>query len=345
MSIGQPLSDAVPVRVRGLFRGRVEANDLICREHYRLRLRVVGSERNEALPPTRPGQFIQLGCRAPDAAIDADVLLGGDREWEPGQRPNLRQLELCGPAALLRRPFSLAGRGDDAGGAWLQVIHRAVGVGTQWLAKLRVGDAVDMIGPLGNAFELTPGKSLGLLVGGGVGLPPMFYLAEALHAAKWQAVGFVGAMGRDLLAVTLNPQVVADATGSPLRTVGEYSRFGYPAVITTDDGSLGLAGRITAGLSRYLERQTPDAAGQTIIFTCGPEPMMHAVADLAAEYGIECQVCLEQAMACGMGTCQSCVVRIESPTAPHGKTAHGRPWRYRLACTDGPVFNSQQVIW
>jgi len=319
-------------------------NVKLCREHYRLRIQLGHDESGQAFPPTLPGQFVQLGCRTPDAAMDFELLTGGEIEVEPGKQPALRQPELCGPLAMLRRPFSLAGRGDDGDGTWIELIHRVVGVGTAWLEQLQPGDAVDVIGPLGNAFALPASKSIGLMVGGGVGLPPMFYLAERLAAAGWTGVGFIGAMTRDLLAVTLNDQQPA-TDGAPSRSVAEFARHDIDAVLTTDDGSLGLAGRITDGLHGYLDAQPSDDRERTVIFTCGPEPMMHAVAKLAATFGVECQVCMEQAMACGMGTCQSCVVKIEDQQLPQGTTAAGQPWRYRLACTDGPVFSANDVVW
>ncbi|MEX2216415.1 MAG: hypothetical protein WD768_20050 [Phycisphaeraceae bacterium] len=336
-----PSSPAFPHRDR--FDAVVVFNRKVCREHFLLRVRV-----SKAFPATEPGQFIQLGCREPDAAMDFDALFGHAIEWQPGEVPKLTQPELCGRLAMLRRPFSLAGRGDDEqgiGGTWLEVIHRVVGVGTAWLEQLKEGDKVDLIGPLGNTFALPAGKSLGLLVGGGVGLPPMFYVAEAMRAKKWDGVGFVGAMTRDLLAVTFDETVQPDAKGEARRSVKEFARYDYPAVITTDDGSHGLQGRITAGVEHYLKSLTPQDAARAVVFTCGPEPMMHAVAKLAKSHGIDCQVCLEQAMACGMATCQSCIVKIEDTKKPHGKTEHGRPWRYKLACTDGPVFEAEQVVW
>ncbi len=277
--------------------------------------------------------------------MDWAGLLGQEFEWTPGQWPPVGQPELCGPLALLRRPFSLAGRGDDAHGTWLEIIHRVVGVGTDWLAKLAPGMAVDLIGPLGNAFELPSDKSIALLVGGGVGLPPMFYLAEALQSAGWEAVGFVGALTRDLLAVTFNSGVGPSSDGTPAASVAEFAKLGFKAVVTTDDGSLGLRGRITAGLEQYLAGQTKAETQRTVVFTCGPHGMMHAVAKLAAAHGAACQVCLEQAMACGMGTCQSCVVKIEEHAKPQAVTPEGRPWRFRLACTDGPVFDARMVLW
>ncbi len=317
---------------RGLFSATVDVNRPLCREHFLLRLRVQGW-----FPSTSPGQFIQLGCRPTPDSLNDEALLGSEFEWQPGSRPTVQQIDFCEPLAMLRKPFSLAGRGDDEKGTWLEIVHRVVGVGTSWLAQLQVGATVDLIGPLGNRFNLSPGKSIGLLVGGGVGLPPMFYLAEALHQAGWSAIGFVGAMSRDLLAV--------DWTKYPTPQVAQFAQYGYPSVITTNDGSLGIKGLITTGLEQVLAKQTKTQSQQTVIYTCGPEPMMHAVAKLAQHHGIECQVCLEQAMACGMGTCQSCIVKIEDRLKPQATTAQGRPWRYRLACTDGPVFMAQQVIW
>lgn len=327
-------------------------NRPLCREHFLLRMRVTGPA---PFPPTQPGQFIQLGCRTPNGFADADAIFGQTLDWEPGQVPHLSQAELCDRVAFLRRPFSLAGRGNDTGeggdaassggSTWLEVIHRVVGVGTQWLSQLKPGDPVDLIGPLGNQFTLTQGKSLALLVGGGVGLPPMFYLAEALRSAGWDAIGFVGAMTRDLLAVTFREDVQPDAQGTPRPSVEEFARHHYPAVITTDDGTLGLRGRITAGIERVLQTLSPADLARAVIFTCGPEPMMHAVAKLAKAHRVDCQVCLEQAMACGMATCQSCIVKIEDAKKPHGTTEHGRPWRFKLACTDGPVFPAEVVVW
>lgn len=332
---------------RGRFDAVVEFNQPVCREHFRLRLRISKTGGNVAFPPTRPGQFIQLGCRPPRLEQLPD-LTGDEVEWSVERPPRLSQPELCGPTALLRRPFSLAGRGDDAQGSWVEVVHRVVGVGTSWLAALKSGDPVDFIGPLGNYFVLPEGKTNGLLVGGGVGLPPMFYLAEKLQAEGWSATAFVGALSHDLLAVSFREgSEPCDTTGNPTLSAYEFSRVGYRTVITTDDGSIGLKGRITFGLERTLSRLSPAELRATVIFVCGPEPMMHAVAKLAAKVGVDCQVCLEQAMACGMSTCQSCVVKIEDSKHPQAFTPspENRPWRFKLACTDGPVFDSRKVVW
>lgn len=326
---------------RARFDATVLVNRVLCREHFLLRLRVTGPG---VFPATAPGQFVQLGCRSPEA-LSSDALLGNEIAWDEGQWPTLNQPELCSPLAMLRRPFSLAGRGEDEQGTWIEVVHRVVGIGTSWLAKLNVGDDVDLIGPLGNRFALPADRSHGLLVGGGVGLPPMFYLARALRTANWSATAFVGAMTSDLLAVTFDDAITPSTDGSPTLSVREFSEQNIASVVTTDDGSKGLQGRITRGLKQSLESLSTEQRSKTVIFTCGPDVMMHAVAQLASEFGVDCQVCVEQAMACGMGTCQSCVVKIEDRDKPQASTADGRPWRYRLACTDGPVFSSKSVVW
>ena len=306
---------------RGLVAALVRANESVCREHFRLRLGV-----RDCFAQTRAGQFVQLGCRPPRDEQDQVC----QHEWEAGQRLQVGQAELRGPLALLRRPFSLSGRGSDKQGDWIEIIYRTVGVGTDWMARLKAGDRVDMIGPLGNGFELPTGKSIGLLVAGGVGVGPVYYLAQALHQAEWEAVGFLGSTTADLLAAERQSGDQADG-------IRQFSRFGFPSVVTTEDGSLGLAGLVTDGLAAYLADQSSERIGRTVVFTCGPMMMMRAVAELAADHGVDCQVCLEQSMACGMGTCQSCVVKV------HDDDAQG--WRYRLTCTDGPVFAAKDVVW
>ena len=327
---------------RGRFDAHVVINRQVCREHYLLRLALSGD-----FPPTLPGQFVQLGCRTPDAVTDIETLLGGVLSWSAQEagRVVATQPELCRPTALLRRPFSLAGRGDDDRGTWIELIHRVVGVGTQWLADLSVNDAVDLIGPLGNWFELPADKSIGLLVGGGVGLPPMFYLAQKMQYSKWQAIAFVGAQSHDLLAVDFVENAQIDPRGNATPCTEQFNRYGFPTVITSDDGSKGLRGFITDGLAYQLNQMSRQDKSRAVVFACGPEPMMRAAANLGAQHGVDGQVCLEQSMACGMGTCQSCVVKIEAPATDHARTDQGLPWRYKLACSDGPVFNAGQVLW
>ncbi len=310
----------------------VVANTSPCRDHFRLVLRMA------SFPPTAPGQFVQVSCRDLAAEYSPEHQL----EWEPGWPVEVIGPELLSPLAMLRRPFSLAGRRDVAGGVEIEIIQRVVGVGTQWLSRLKPGTAVYLLGPLGNRFELPPEDGVGILVGGGVGIPPMIYLASKMAGRK--AVAFCGSLTRDLLPLTVTADALAPKADAidPLYNIAEFAAYGVPAVISTDDGSYGFHGFVTQALERYLDKwfTGKEAAARAVVYTCGPEGMMKRVSEIAAARGIQCQVAVERAMACGMGTCQSCVIKVKQPN-PNGE----KPWVYKLACTDGPVFRGTDLLW
>ncbi len=311
---------------RSQYLATVKANAPLCREHYRLTLSL------PVFPATEPGQFVQVLCHGVDEEIGQEFEI----DWQPSRRAENPHRTLLDPMAMLRRPFSLAGRRDSATGVELDLIHRVVGVGTQWLSRLQLGGSVSLLGPLGNCFELPPPGGIGLLVAGGVGIPPMFYLAAKLKA---RAIAFCGATTKDLL-----PFGLSDVPGDPAEPavrVTEFARHQVPAVVTTDDATYGFSGFVTQALERYLDSNLVDLS-QAVIYTCGPELMMKRVAQIALERDIECQVAVERAMACGMGTCQSCCIRVKGDFAVEGS---GQGWRYRLACADGPVFAAEDLLW
>ena len=385
---------------RGQFISIVRANQPLCREHFRLVLVL------PEFPATEPGQFVQLSCRD----MDLDYTAGEVTDWREGSKLELTGGELSARQAYLRRPFSIAGRRDLSDGVELEFIHRVVGAGTDWLSHLTPGDRVHLLGPLGNRFPLPTHQSPAILVGGGVGIPPMLYLAEKL-AGRW-AVAFCGALSRELLPLTVNDDAPIPGTDSiePLMSIAEFSRHGIRSVISTDDGSYGFRGFVTQALEGYLEfvhgqggrgaegqrdggtkgrrevgtegredigpkghrgeeskkqgeihsplavpvllppsiplslRPSVPSSLSPVIFTCGPEPMMKRVAQIAADRGLECQVAVERAMACGMGTCQSCCIRVRKPDAAAPPLA-GSEWCWRLACTDGPIFRGADLLW
>jgi dihydroorotate dehydrogenase electron transfer subunit len=303
----------------------VVANRSLCREHFRLDVLV------PSFAPTDPGHFVQLHCRNLLEDTDPEPMV-----WEPGQRIEFHDADLISPQTMIARPFSLAGRTDTRDGVQLTIIHRVVGTGTAWLADLVPGDKISVLGPLGNQFGLPPENGTAILVGGGVGIPPMLYLATRLRSRP--AIAFCGATTRDLLPLT----VVEEDGGSdfdekiePRLMIREFADCGIPSVITTDDGSFGIRGYVTQALEQYLDARTRDPGFHPTIYTCGPELMMRRVADIALGRNLPCQVAVERAMACGMGTCQSCVIKV--------KTDGG--WRYRLSCTDGPVFAASDLLW
>jgi len=320
---------------RGQFLAQVVANRPLCRDHYLLTLQLAW------FPPTHPGQFVQVACDGVSGEASAVEV-----DWPEGSLPRLSGQEIRKAVPLIRRPFSLAGRRDTARGVELDIIHRVVGIGTAWLAQRSCGDEVNLLGPLGNHFVPPPDGGIAVLVGGGVGIPPMIYLASRLAGTR--AVVFSGATTRDLLPLTLTADapVPTSASVEPLYNVDEFARHGIPAVISTDDGSYGFGGLITDALALYLDRYFADAPARqrVTIYTCGPEAMMKRVVEMAGQRGMESQVSVERAMACGMGTCQSCCIRVRKPDAAQPPLA-GSDWCYRLACTDGPVFRGADLLW
>ena len=290
----------------------VTANEPVCRAHLRLTLRV------PELLSARPGQFVHLRPASGEATTG-----GGD--WSA-----------TGP--LLRRAFSVAGLRRTADHVLLDVIYRVVGKGTRWLAGLRPGDEASVLGPVGNGFPLDESKPIAWLVAGGVGLPPMLWLAEVARQAGKQVVAFCGAQTRALLPLTVDEDCPPHVEGREATlSVVEFARHEVPVVVSTDDGSYGFPGHVGAALRAYAEANLVPAS-ELVIYTCGPELMMRFVAEHCAVQNIKCYVCMERAMACGTGLCQSCVVPLRDETDAEG-------WRYALCCREGPVFNANDVIW
>ena len=232
---------------------------------------------------------------------------------------------------FLNRPFSVHDVRDHAGGAGggssgatgpeLDFVFKSVGRGTGCMARARPGDAVRLIGPLGQPFPAPRAGETTLLVAGGVGLPPLFlYLRRRQQMRRGEnepAQLLYGARMKDQLFEL----AAAEKLGVPVRTA-------------TEDGSLGLHGRV----DRLLAETLDTLRGQPVrILTCGPDPMMAAVAALARSRRVPCLVSLETLMACGFGVCNACAVPIDD-----GKGAIAR---FARACIDGPVVDGAQVLW
>jgi len=307
----------------------VVANPQICRAHHRVTLRARG------FPIAQPGQFVHL---IPGESSFEDQHIAPQEIDNGSPRPETdSQIDLT-----VRRAFSIAGLRRSGDHADIDVLYRVVGKCTRWLSGLSVGGRVNLLGPVGNHFTVAKGKKRALLVAGGVGLPPMIWWAQRLSESNIETIAFVGAQSRDLLALDLSaddpPAAPAAVSGAdPKLSAREFARHGVKVVLSTDDGSLGFAGYVTDALAAYLDVHSPEA-DEVTAYACGPEPMMKAVADLCAQRQIDCQLCMERSMACGMATCQSCVVPVHDADAPDG-------WCYKLCCTDGPIFNARQVIW
>ncbi len=302
----------------------VIANDLLCREHYRLTFRV------DAFAEAVPGQFVHLRPEGDSS--------GGHHSWESDTRLQPDGGATGSLSPMLRRAFSIAGLQRRPDGVNVDVIYRVVGAATRWMESLVVEQRFNVLGPLGNGFTISNRKPAAWLVAGGVGLPPTLWLVEALHKAGKRTIAFYGARTADLLAVTLDPSVspACDAARATL-CCHEFARSDAAAVISTDDGSLGYHGHIGSAMAIYHEAD-PVPSDELVVYTCGPEPMMRFVARYCVVRGIECYVCMERSMACGLGLCQSCVTAVQDDADPDG-------WRYRLCCTEGPVFDAAAIIW
>lgn len=220
----------------------------------------------------------------------------------PGQFAQLKlATTLSDP--LLRRPISVADADQTTG--IISFIYRILGSGTMSLTTLRPGELLDIIAPLGQGFSAQARRPL--LIGGGVGIAPLIYLAKTLCQTA--------------------PQVLLAGRSAADMFWQEYFRASCDKVhITTDDGSLGIKGTALAALPDLLQTGQFDR-----IYTCGPAPMMQAVAAEAAKFNIECEVSLERFMACGIGACLSCSCATKSGS------------RVKV-CTDGPVFNAKEVV-
>ena len=256
----------------------------------------------EVVARKREGSYLSLTLAAPDIA---------ERAY-PGQ---FIEVAVEARESLLRRPFSIYR--TSAQGPWagtVEFVLDAHGRGTKWLTERVAHDVLDVVGPLGSPFPLPQQRVGCLLVGGGYGAAPLFFLAEALQAAGQRVDMIVGA-----------------ATAERIFNAIEAKRMSASVTFTTEDGSLGEHGLVTDVMERV--------AGECrsgVVYACGPMPMLRAVALQAVALELPCQVAVEEHMACGVGVCWTCVVPYR------GKDGNVRMKR---SCIDGPVFNGARISW
>ena len=306
----------------------VVANRRICRDHYRASFRL------DAFGAARPGQFVQL---SPPAEFDRPPHAESDH-LNPDNVNGADDTAQADAIPFLPRAYSIAGVRRAADHVDVDVIFRVVGLGTRWLQTLRPGHAVTMLGPLGAAFPIDEKKQHAYLVIGGVGLPPLLWLAEALSAAGKSVTAFCGAQSAELIPLRLSDAIRPDREGRvALACAAEFAEHNVNAVISTDDGACGFHGHVVQALAAYHEAN-PTPADDVVVYTCGPERMMRAAAEFSAAAGMTCYVSMERPMACGVGTCQSCIVTVRDGERPAGR-------RYALCCTEGPVFDARDVMW
>lgn len=280
------------------FHVEIVANKQIAPEYFSMRL--AGPVR---LARFRPGQFLMLG-------------------WTDGLDP------------LLPRAMSIRRARRGEGFAEVEILYKVCGRGTARLAAMRPGRSLRATGPLGNGFEVPRKVAHVILVAGGVGVPPIAALVDAL----------AGRMADRRIAVTV---LLGGRSKVDLLCVSDLRRAGATVHIATEDGSAGDKGLVTELLERYLSSvdlapspQSPRSPlykrGVGGIYACGPYPMLAALAPIAEQYDLPYHASMEANMACGFGACMGCVVPV---------TAHKQERAYRLVCKDGPVFDGYNILW
>ncbi|MBV9468820.1 MAG: dihydroorotate dehydrogenase electron transfer subunit [Abitibacteriaceae bacterium] len=213
---------------------------------------------------------------------------------------------------LLRRAFSIMRAAEDA----IDILYRIEGRGTALLARRKAGETIDVLGPLGLPFA--PLTTHNILVGGGVGVPPLVLLAaQAVPEVRIQAL--IGA------------RAATEIIGQE-----DFRDYDVPVEVATDDGSAGHQGLVTDLLERQLSQSGLTGQGLTV-FACGPLPMLRVVAAMSQRYKVPCQVSLEENMPCGVGVCNGCVVPVLGAGDDYGN--------YRRICVDGPVLWANEVNW
>ncbi|MGA7801505.1 MAG: dihydroorotate dehydrogenase electron transfer subunit [Gammaproteobacteria bacterium] len=240
----------------------------------------------------------------------------------------------CDPLLPMRRPLSIMRAHSKEG--WVEFLYKAVGRGTRLLAARRIGERISLMGPIGEPFRPAPGHTRPLLIGGGVGIPPMVFLADAMRRdANLRPLVLMGsevpfpftAVPSRFLVPGLPPQAIA---AMPL-----LEDWGIPSRLASLQGYPGcFEGYITDLARAWLDDLDDSERGLVEIFACGPHPMLEATARLARDYGLPCQVSLEEFMACAVGGCAGCVVTVHTDEGPAMKRV----------CVDGPVFEAARVF-
>lgn len=216
---------------------------------------------------------------------------------------------------LLRRPFTIYSTHDTR----ISMLYQVTGEGTAALAQMRSGAPIQVLGPLGKAFHIPPHIEAAILVGGGAGIASLMLLAAELKGAGVRTLGLVGGINR-----------------ARLLSVSDLQRIDVETYIATDDGSMGHHGFVTEILSDILERPQMHALRNPSIYACGPHAMLMAVTKMVLSHNAPTQLAMENRMGCALGVCLGCVCRVRTDT---GEV------EYQRVCTEGPVFNAEDIVW
>ena len=281
-------------------RDTISVNDCQILAHYKFEADqyILTLESQEISQATRPGQFVHLS--------------------------------VSGMLAM-RRPISVMSVDKDNG--TFDLLYKIVGEGTRQLAERKIGDIVSVIGPIGNGFEVTENK-IPLLIGGGVGMPPIIAMAQELKGNSLYKPYVI--LGSEVpFPFDASESKLNGYQSSKFHTMPLLEEWGIPCGLASLQNYDGVYQGYVTGLAKdFLDSLSSDDLSNVEIYTCGPHPMLEAVSKLASEYSIPCQASLEEFMACAVGGCAGCVVEVQTDNGPAMKRV----------CVDGPVFEAQSVF-
>jgi len=240
----------------------------------------------------------------------------------------------CDPMLPMRRPLSIMRTDPRAG--WVEFLYKAVGEGTRLLARRVTGETLSVMGPIGTPFKPHGDRPLTLLLGGGVGIPPMVFLASALRSnPAYQPLVIMGSEVPFPFKTRPSEIMVPGMPEGVIATMPLLEDWGVPCRLTSGAGFPGCHEGYVTDLARlWLDTLDADRRREVEIFACGPHPMLEACARLAEQYHLPCQVSLEEFMACAVGGCAGCVVEVKTDQGPAMKRV----------CVDGPVFDAKTVF-
>jgi len=242
----------------------------------------------------------------------------------------------CDPAVPMRRPLSIMRADPEAG--WIEFLYKFVGEGLRHLASRRAGDTLSVIGPIGLPFQLHPERPRPLLIGGGVGIPPMVFVADRMRAdprADWRPLVLMGSEVPFPFTPRPSQILVPGAPDGVIACMPLLEDWGIPTRLASWQDVAGcFHGYITDLARAWLRSLDAEALAEVEILACGPTPMLAATAAVAREFDLPCQVSLEEYMACAVGGCAGCAVEVMTPDGPAMKRV----------CVDGPVFDARAVF-
>jgi len=236
---------------------------------------------------------------------------------------------------LLPRAFAIhriiserEGQSDDHS---IEILYQVVGRGTKLMSLMKPEEELYITGPLGNGFTISPSTKKALIIAGGIGIAPMYFLAEELKKENMKTHLIIGGKGeKDILCIE------------------EFLSLGVEIEISTEDGSLGKRGMATGLFRDLIEKEDKNFFKDISIFACGPDAMLQNIADLALKNSLNCQVSMEAKMACGIGSCLGCVVKTKSEGSERHSQKNSNQtqmFSYDRVCKEGPIFDVNDLIW